>query len=48
MNIERALALTDPDEILKAAKEAEARNCEEPVVRQLWNNYFKATERKGK
>lgn len=42
MNEQKALALTDPKEILEAAKEAETRNCEESVIRQLYANYYKA------
>lgn len=45
MNEQKALALTDPKEILEAAKEAETRNCEESIIRQLWKNYFAAVEK---
>lgn len=45
MNEKRALKLTKSEEILEAAKEAEARNCEESVIRQLWKNYFAAVEK---
>ena len=45
MNEQKALKLTDPEEILKAAKEAETRNCEESIIRQLWKNYFAAVEK---
>ena len=46
MNEKRALKLTKSEEILEAAKEAETRNCEESVIRQLYANYYKA-ERKA-
>lgn len=46
MNIERALKLTDPDTILKAAKEAETRNCEEWCIRKLYDNWLVASGQK--
>lgn len=41
MDTEKALSLTSPDKLLKAAKEAEARNCDLDIVRKLWSLYFK-------
>ncbi len=45
MNEQKALKLTDPKEILEAAMEAETRNCEESIIRQLYANYYKAVEK---
>ncbi len=42
MDEEKALKLTKPEEIWRAAIEAETRNCELSVVRQLYANYYKA------
>jgi hypothetical protein len=45
MDTQKALELTKPEEILRAVHEAEARNCEQWVIRRLWDNYYKATEK---
>lgn len=45
MDEEKALKLTKSNEIYRAAIEAETRNCDLSIVRQLWKNYLTATER---
>ena len=45
MNELEALKLTKPVEILKAAKEAEQRNCESAIINQLYKNYYSAIEK---
>ena len=45
MDEQKALKLTDPEEILAAAKEAEQRNCESHIIHQLYSNYYAAIER---
>jgi len=45
MDEEKALQLTKPAEILKAAKEAEQRNCEPSIINQLYLNYYSAIEK---
>lgn len=45
MDIQAALGLTDSQSLLAAAKEAETRNCEQPVIRELYRLYYAALER---
>lgn len=40
MDIEKALKLKNPGEILAAAKEAEQRNVEHHIIQKLWAMYF--------
>jgi hypothetical protein len=44
----KALKLKDPDEILAAAKDAEARNCEQWVIRKLYAMYYAAAGDKSR
>lgn len=45
MNIEAALKLKTAKDLLRAAQEAEARNCSLTVVNTLWARYYEALER---
>lgn len=45
MDIEKALKLTSAKELLAACHEAEARNVENAIVRQLYERYYQAAER---
>ncbi len=45
MNIEAALKLKKSKDLLRAAKDAEARNCEQKVIRKLYELYYNALER---
>ena len=41
----KALKLKRPKAILRAAKEAEHSNCEQHIIRQLYKNYYAASEK---
>jgi hypothetical protein len=47
MDEEKALALTNSDDILRAALEAEQRNCRLEVIRQLYKNYYTAIKKEA-
>ena len=46
LDIEKALKLKNPDNLLKAAKEAEQRNCEQGIIRKLYDLYYEAVGKK--
>jgi hypothetical protein len=45
LNIQKALALRDSKALKAAAVEAETRNCEPWVIRELYRLYYEALER---
>ena len=45
MDEQKALQLTKSNEILRAAEEAEARNCEQHIISQLYENYYAACKK---
>lgn len=46
LDIEKALKLTKPAEILAVAKKAEQSNCEVYVIRTLYRRYYDACDAK--
>jgi hypothetical protein len=42
LDIQAALGLTDTQSLLEAAMDAEARNCEPSIIRELWRLYYEA------
>ena len=48
MDIEKALALTVAPDLLRAVQEAETRNCEQWVIRALYEKYQEAIRREQK
>jgi len=45
MDIEKAMKLTRASDLLRACHEAEARNCEQWVIRELYRLYYEAVKR---
>ncbi len=45
LNIENAMQLKLSRDLLRAAKEAEQRNCEKEVIRRLYALYYAAVEK---
>lgn len=47
LNEARALKLKKSKDLLRAAKDAEARNCEQEIIRKLYELYYKAVEKES-
>jgi len=47
MNIEKALNLKAPADLLRACHEAESRNVDQPIINQLYRLYYAELRRKN-